>query len=511
MRMANFLFGYNMVQCVTTVLNKSFMSNHAANHPPSLRIYFATEMWERYGFYIVQSLLALYLVSQFRWADERIYALVGSFTALTYLSPVVGGWIADNLLGQKRSILLGAGILGLCYFTLAFIHTEYYLSLSLAGIAVGTGLLKPNISSLLGNEYAAGAPNRDSGFIIFYMGLNMGIILGTTLPSSIQIYLGWPAAFLSATFGLIIACAVFTYGIIEYRIKDYLPHAWQLKKILQAAIIMWLLWGVSFYILYNPKLADIFFSIVVLLSLAYLIVTALKERGLQRRQTLVILALCVISALFWAFYFQMFLSLTLFITRVVQPTFLGIHFSPPYYVAIQSVGLVAIGIYMAKKNTSLNAAQQGLTAGNKFLCAIMITSSAYGLIAFACQITSVSSLISPYYIITAYLMFSLAELLLSPIGLSAITVLASREKVSTVMGIFLVSLGIGGYLSGKLAKITAISDTQISLSLLKKHYTQGFLILFFFSITALAVCFLLNHLIKYLLRNYSGSKHLKNF
>jgi len=481
------------------------MSNYIARHPPALSIYFATEMWERYGFYIVQSLLALYLVSQFHWTDERIYALVGSFTALTYLSPVVGGWIADHLLGQKRCILLGTGILGLCYFTLAFIQSEYYLSLSLAGIAVGTGLLKPNISSLLGNEYAAGASNRDSGFIIFYMGLNIGIILGTTLPSSIQTYLGWPAAFLSATFGLIIACAVFTYGMIQYRIKDYLPHAWQFKKILQAAIIMWLLWGMAFFILYNPKLADIFFSIVVLLSLVYLLITAHNEHGLQRRQTLVILVLCIISALFWAFYFQMFLSLTLFITRVVQPTFLGIHFSPPYYVAIQSIGLVAIGMYMAKTQAYVSTVQQGLKAGNKFLYAMMITSVAYGLIAFSCHITSTSLLVSPGYIIIAYLMFSLAELLLSPIGLSAITVLASRENVSTVMGIFLVSLGIGGYLSGKLAGITAISDIQIPTLLIKNHYSTGFTILFFLSLAAAVLCFILNYLIKYLLKDYLKS------
>lgn len=123
------------------------------NHPPSLRVFFATEMWERYGFYVVQTLLALYLVLHFKWPDKQVYALVGSFTALTYMSPLVGGWIADHLLGQKRTILTGAVVLLLSYLGLSLIKSDHLLNLSLAGIAVGTGLLKPNISSLLGNEY----------------------------------------------------------------------------------------------------------------------------------------------------------------------------------------------------------------------------------------------------------------------------------------------------------------------------------------------------------------------
>lgn len=470
-------------------------------HPPSLRIYFSTEMWERYGFYIVQSLLALYLVSQFHWQDSRIYGLVGSFTALTYLSPLIGGWIADNLLGQKRSIILGATILGVCYFILALVHSEYYLTLALAGIAVGTGLLKPNISSLLGNEYSENSPNRDSGFIIFYMGLNSGIILGTTLPSTIQAHFGWSASFLSATFGLIIAACTFTYGIIRYKITDYVSHEWQFKKVITASILLWLLWGVSFYVLYVPKLADTFFISVVTLALAYLLITAKKEHGLQRRKTLVIMLLCIISIVFWSFYFQMFLSLTLFISRLVQPTILGTTFPPPYYVAIQSIGLVLLGFYMSRHKVALNSIQQGRNAGKKFLLAIFVTSLSYGLIALSCSMPSNQGLIYPGYIIVAYLMLSVAELHLSPIGLSAITVLASRQNVSTMMGIFLVSLGIGGYLSGKLANLTAISHSETSLTIIKSSYLHSFSQLFNISLGLCLICYLLFRGIVYLLKN----------
>ncbi|HAT8189743.1 TPA: MFS transporter, partial [Legionella pneumophila] len=190
-------------------------------HPKSLRIYFTTEMWERYGFYAVQSLLALYLALHFKWPDKEIYSLVGSFTALTYLSPLVGGWIADKLIGQKRAILLGAIVLFLSYCMLSLIDNSLALTSSLAGVAVGTGLLKPNISSLLGNEYPVGSTKRESGFTIFYMGITTGIILGTTLPSKFSEYFGWSASFTSASIGLIIAFVVFLFGIHQYKIKDY--------------------------------------------------------------------------------------------------------------------------------------------------------------------------------------------------------------------------------------------------------------------------------------------------
>src|SRR5262245_54132396 len=144
-------------------------------HPPSLHTFFATEMWERYGFYVVQTLLALYLAFHFKWIDKRIYSLVGSFTALTYLSPLIGGWIADHLLGQKRAILTGAVFLFFSYLTLSWLTSDNGLAAALAGIAVGTGLLKPNISSLLGNEYPSGSAKRESGFTIFYMGITTGI------------------------------------------------------------------------------------------------------------------------------------------------------------------------------------------------------------------------------------------------------------------------------------------------------------------------------------------------
>jgi len=440
----------------------------------SLRVFFATEMWERYGFYVVQSLLALYLATHFKWPDKQIYALVGSFTAITYLSPLIGGWMADQLIGQKNAVLLGVFVLFGSYCLLSLIDSQIALTSSLAGIAVGTGLLKPNISSLLGNEYPVGSPHRESGFTIFYMGITSGIILGTTIPSQLNDHFGWGASFTSAAIGMIIAFSVFFFGITRYKIKDYNPFEFEFKKIVLAMILIVALWSLSFYILYYPKLANLLFGLVVLCSALYILYSVSREKAKQARQTLVIGLLCIISVMFWAFYFQMFMSLTLFISRVVQPTFCGIQFPPPYYITIQSIGMLVIGFFLARNSHQMTLVERGLSTGKKFLLAMVFMTLAYLIIALSSGLTDKTSLISPLLIIPAFLMISMAELLLSPVGLSAITILACKNKVSTMMGIFFVSLGIGGFLSGKLASLTAIPHGETNTEVLKALYANAF-------------------------------------
>lgn len=474
-------------------------SNVIDKHPKSLRIFFATEMWERYGFYVVQSLLALYLALHFKWPDKQIYALVGSFTALTYLSPIIGGWIADKLIGQRRAILLGAVVLFISYCFLSTFDSTTALTAALAGIAVGTGLLKPNISSLLGNEYPEGSHKREAGFTIFYMGITTGIILGTTLPSHLNQAFGWSASFISAALGMIVAFSVFLFGVYQYKIKDYNPFVFEFKKIAFAAVLMAGLWSLSFYILNYPQLANLMFGLVVLFSASYLLHAVSKESANQARQTLVIGLLCIISVMFWAFYFQMFLSLTLFISRVVQPSLFGILFPPPYYVTIQSVGMLVIGYFLARFHPELNLVERGLNTGRKFFFAMVFMTVAYFIIVVASGFSTSEALLSPLFIIPAYLMISLAELLLSPVGLSAITILASKDKVSTMMGIFFVSLGIGGFLSGKLASLSAIPTGETDIATLKALYTSAFTQQLGILFVATLGCLVLYAIIKFLL------------
>lgn len=470
-------------------------------HPDSLGIYFLTEMWERYGYYVVQTLLILYLTYHFHWADSRAFELVGTFTAMTYISSLLGGWIADHLLGQKRAIIIATFILFISYAVLATLASRIGLLISLAGICVGTGLLKPNISSLLGNEYLIESPRRESGFTLFYIGITTGIILGSTVPNIIHQKFGWPMAFLSAAFGIVLAFIVFTYGIYRYKIADYSPYVHSLRKSVVALVLMLFLYFSALEIFDYPAIANTAFSIIIFLCIVYLIHAAKTAQGQQSNQNIVIGLLCIISALFWAFYFQMFSSFSLLITRIVDPTLFGIPFPAPYYVAVQSLGLVVFGILLARPRHHKNIAIQAINISKKFTMAMLLMAVAYAITVLILHLNLNPTLLSPLLIIPIYLTISIAELLLSPVGLAAITLLSSPKKVSTMMGIFFVSLGTGGFLSGKLATLAAVPSTDVPVQTLKIIYSVAFSKMLGLLILATLLCFCINGLIKNLLKN----------
>lgn len=477
------------------------MNPTITHHPKSLKIFFSTEMWERYGFYVVQSLLALYLSLHFRWNDQDVYKLVGSFTALTYLTPFAGGWIADKLIGQKRSVLLGALILFLSYLVLVFSNHHTLLIAALAGVATGTGLFKSNISSLLGNQYPKESLKRENGFTIFYMGITLGIILGTTLPSQLNQYFGWSAAFISGAMGMVFAFFIFLFGIKRHQINDYQAMAYCLSDHMKAILILAILWGLSWIILNNPTLADLAFISIVILSVSYLIFVARQEAPLQRKQTMIIGLLCLISLLFWAFYFQMFLALTLFLVRVAKSTLLGLPFPPPYYVAAESIGMLIFGYLLTfRKNTrTFSISIHAIRTSNKFLLAMLMLFFAYASITLIATWHPMPVLLSPIYFLPAYLMISVAELLLSPVGLATITLLSCPKKASTMIGIFFISLGLGAYLSGKLSMITALAPEHLTTLQIKLHYAHSFSIL----LLILLGCVILSTIIHWIIRRFA--------
>ena len=245
--------------------------------------------------------------------------------------------------------------------------------------------------------------------------------------------------------------------------------------------------------------------LVVVGAFIYFVRCVLCESPAQARRTVVLGILCVISVLFWAFYFQMFTSLTLFILRTVKPTMFGFSFPPPYYVGLQSFGMIILGFIMSRSPKQYeNITKQIIHASNKFLMSMLCLTLSYGLIVWISTATS-SELISPGYLIPAYLIISMAELLLSPVGLSAVTILSSRKTVSTMMGIFFVSLGVGAYLSGKLAELTAIDVNQLLTTNIKNHYASSFTTLFYILIAASALAGILNVLVHVLLRQADKS------
>src|SRR3990167_454908 len=172
-----------------------------SRHPIALPFLFLTEMWERFGFYVVQGLLILYMTQYFGFTDNEGYTILGVFSALVYISPFIGGFLADKILGFKTAIVWGGLFLIVGYALLSLPYPKLLFYPALATIIIGNGLFKPNISSLLGTQYASNDPRRDSGFTIFYIGINIGAFLAGISSGYIKNFFGWRTSFGLAAFG----------------------------------------------------------------------------------------------------------------------------------------------------------------------------------------------------------------------------------------------------------------------------------------------------------------------
>ena len=212
---------------------------NALKQPRGFSIFFLTEMWERYGFYITQTLLILYLIGYFHLTDKASYGILGSFTALAYINPALGGYIADRYLGARFAILWGALLISAGYLVLMGAHDLPHVFIALAVIAMGTGLLKPNVSSLLGSLYSKNDSRRHTGFTIFYMGISLGIILATTGGGYLQEFVGWKNTYFIAALVLLFAWLTFFFGSRFYKIHDVCKVQHSVKKYSQALLCFW--------------------------------------------------------------------------------------------------------------------------------------------------------------------------------------------------------------------------------------------------------------------------------
>lgn len=429
-------------------------------HPGVLPFLFLTEMWERFGFYVVQGLLVLYMTQHFGWSDSDSYTILGIFTALAYISPLVGGFLASRLLGYKTSILWGGGFLILGYAMLALPYPEA-LYPALATIVIGTGLFKPNISSILGTQYEHHDPRRDSGFTIFYIGINTGILLSGLCSGYIKDFFGWYVSFILASLGLIIGVMVFLYGS-RYLIKHPAIELKTTTKFKIHLLFYCFIAMIGLNALFRVHaLADWLLPVVGVILIVYMIVLTLQQDEEYRKNMLILNILNIFSAIFWTLYFQQFYSFNLFISRLVDKSLFGIPLSTTVFYAAQSSFIIMLGPLFAIAWERLAISDKNPSPITKFMLAIFFTALACATLAISTQVLDSSGQVSPFWIFFAYFLLSVGELLLSPVGLSAVTLLAPPHLIGLMMGVWFVSLGFGGIFGGWIAKLSSIPENLV--------------------------------------------------
>ena len=317
-------------------------------HPAGLYILFFAEMWERFCFYGMRTLLVLYMVSEFMYGDDKAYGVYGAYLALVYLSPIAGGYIADSMIGYRWAVTLGGVIIALGEFSLLVVNEQFFY-MGLAAIIVGNGFFKPNISTIVGKLYKDGDPRRDSGFTIFYMGINVGAFISTLVCGYIGERYGWTKGFLLAGIGMLLGLVTFWWGQKFLHGHGNPPSPERFKKtILPVVIGSIVAIPLIYFLLYHqtPYEVPILSSAIGALSqdfaaqpvvgwlllvtvvgvLGYLFIDALKEDKVQRDRMFVILVLWVFHSLFWAFFEQAGSSLTLF--TAMHPRFVPLGQAP---------------------------------------------------------------------------------------------------------------------------------------------------------------------------------------
>jgi POT family proton-dependent oligopeptide transporter len=472
------------------------MKQAELTQPKGLSIFFLTEMWERYGFYIIQGLLILFLIQKLNLSDTQSYAILGSFTALAYITPIVGGYLADKTLGHFQAVIAGSIMLCFGYALIAASKSMGLLSMALGIISMGTGLLKPSVSSLLGGFYTENDSRRDSGFTIFYVGINMGILLATCLSGYLVEYFSWRFAFLSASVSLAFAFCIFYWGAKHYHIPRKTPIRSNFKSYFITYITIVVVSLLNAYIIQHEDFALFCFLAVCIATVFIVLYKALQRPRYECNRILAYFILVVVAVFFWAFYFQLFFSLNLFVLRDVSHQILGFTVPTPAFMAIESFGVIIFGIILGKVWTWLKSKPYGPSTAMKFSMGLILISLALGVLLLGLLLTPKNSIVDSYWLVLTYLIIALAELALSPIGLAMVTELIPFRLVGMMMGIWFVSLGIGGKLAGLFADYSAVPNSLHQLSSIKAIYSHAFTIYFFISVGASLLCLALTPIVK---------------
>lgn len=461
------------------------MTTAPYSHPKVLPFLCLTEMWERFGFYVAQGFLVLYMTQQFHLSDDATYTISGIFSALLYISPFIGGFLADRLLGFSTAILWGGFFLVLGYATLAISHSPLVFYLGLAIIVIGNGLFKPNISSLLGTQYESNNPKRDSGFTIFYIGINLGVAF-SGLSGYVKDAYGWEVTYALASVGMVIALITFLIGKRYLTLKNPIKASPTVKLTIISGCLIAIV-GVNFLLQWHA-LTNILLPLSGVVLLIFLGILISQHHGEDRKNLILLNSLIFASVVFWMLFLQLFNSANLYVSRLVDQHLFSIPLTTTVFWASESVYILLLGPLFAWFWHILGTKSLNPNPLWKFFFGIVFTCGCFVILGFSTYFPNADGLVHASWIFAAYLVLTIGELLISPVGLSAVTSLSPQNRVGMMMGVWFVATGFGGYFSGLIAKLANV-DPGITVTAEKfAIYRHAF---FIYAAIAIAVAVIL--------------------
>ncbi len=457
------------------------MSAEFFGHPRGLATLFFTEMWERFTYYGMRAVLVLFLVAAvssggFGIDDKTAAAIYGLYTAGVYLAALPGGWIADRLIGARQAVFIGGGLITLGNAMLAASTAPRGFYLGLLVIVLGVGLLKPNVSAMVAELYPEGGARLDAGFTVFYMGINVGATLGPVVTGAARSLIGPRAGFGVAA--LFMAAGVLQYYLTQHHLgtagkfsapADAAADAiaggapargaparkpWRrLWVALAAATLAVAALSLGWFPVNPVSLAHA--STVVIAATAALYFAYLFLAGNlsaeEKRRVLVVVVLFLGSALFWSGYEQAGSSLNLFAERYTDRALGSFVVPASWFQSLNPAFVIALAPLVAWLWIALARRHLNPSAPASFAIGVILMGSGFVVMAVAASIVAHGSKVLPYWLIATYLLHTLGELCLSPVGLSYTTKLSPKRLVGQMMGMWFLSLSLGNLAAGLIA------------------------------------------------------------
>ncbi|MBX3700224.1 MAG: oligopeptide:H+ symporter [Dokdonella sp.] len=475
-------------------------------HPRPLWMLFMTEFWERFAFYGMRWALALYIVAQFYAGDSVGEApaskLYGAYLALVYAAALFGGYVADRVIGYQRSILLGAVVMAVGLF-MVMVPNEVVFKIGLATIIAGNGLFKPNISTMVGQLYAPGDARRDSGFTLFYMGINAGAFVAPLLTgwAAEHLFGGSPqmpaykAVFIASGVGMLVSLVWFWIGRQQLRgIGRPAAGTESMLRVLYVALgVLASIPAIFFLLTIDAAQLQWLLSALFVALCVLILREGFADGAVARDKAIAMLIIFAFNVLFWMFFEQAGSSFNFLAQNIVNRDFGGWIFPVGWFQSVNSLAIITLAPVIAWIWVRMGRANPSIP--RKFGLGIIFNGLAFLLLMFA-----LSSLVSdagkiPFWtLFMVYVIQSVGELCLSPIGLSMVTKLAPLRLVGFGMGGWFLSTAIGNNLSGIFAGHVSGEGGMTTASALE-GYTFGFWVL----IGAGALLFLIAPLINRLM------------
>lgn len=472
-------------------------SDELFGHPKGLYVCFLTEMWERFSFYGMKALLLLYLVKHHLFGDADGYNLVGAYGGLVYATPVIGGVLADRYLGTRKAVVFGGLLLVLGHLGMAiegrqatvvdgvvvrdgFALQALYFSLAL--IVTGVGFLKPNISTIVGKLYAENDPRRDSGFSLFYAGINLGATIAGVLCGWLGETYGWGWGFGVAGVGMLAGLVNFLYGQKHLHGHAEPPAPARLRERVlgpltrEQAIYLGaiggvvVIWGlVQAHSLFLKIVPGVFEPSPVLLGM-HLVALALlggilwfmfaRCTRVQRRQMAVVLVFVTFCLMFFALYMQTYSSWVLFSDRAMNREALGLTWTAGALTSLGAFFILVLAPAFAWLWPRLERAGYNPSKPVKAALGLFLAGASFLVLAWSARHPQANGLAGIGWFVLAYFVLEVGEMLLSPIGLSAVTQLSVPRVVGLMMGGWFLGLSYSEMLAAALSKLSAIAVPQ---------------------------------------------------